>query len=388
MDALTATMVLLRLEGIGPARYWQLLERFASAEAALYQFPQSLLEKLSPRAQAQWREVSNRYAASELMDWVEQERARCTDLGVQLLCHSDPDYPALLAEIPQPPPVLYIRGDKGALNLPQVAMVGARRATVAGLDNARAFAAELASSGFAITSGLALGVDAAAHRGALQGAGTTIAILGSGVDRIYPKHNRTLAEDILSAGGALVSELPIGSSAEAKNFPRRNRIISGLSMGVLLVEAAMRSGSLITARLALEQNREVFAIPGSIHNPMARGCHHLIREGATLVETSADVASQLGGLLAEPTGTATPAGRSLPEPQRQLIKVLIGGPRSIELLARDTDSDPGELMAVLMQMELEGLLEQLSGAYQLTLRGSRYAEDKLAIKSPEELDSP
>ncbi|WNZ56422.1 DNA-processing protein DprA [Microbulbifer sp. MKSA007] len=306
MDALTATMALLRLEGIGPARYWQLLEHFATAEEALQQFPQSLLQKLSPRAQNQWREFSSRSAASELADWVELERARCADLGVQLICHSDPDYPALLSETSRPPPVLYIRGEKSALNLPQVAMVGARRATVAGLDNARAFAAELAGSGFAITSGLALGVDAAAHRGALQGAGSTIAVLGSGVDRIYPKHNRSLAEDILSAGGALISELPLGSNAEAKNFPRRNRIISGLSMGVLLVEAAMRSGSLITARLALEQNREVFAIPGSIHNPMARGCHYLIKEGATLVETSADVAGQLGGLLAEPTPTELP----------------------------------------------------------------------------------
>ncbi|AWF79364.1 DNA-protecting protein DprA [Microbulbifer sp. A4B17] len=385
MDALTASMALLRLEGIGPARYWQLLEHFATAEEALDQFPQPLLERLSPRAQSQWRELSHRSGASELILWVEQERARCADLGVQLVCHSDPDYPSLLSEISRPPPVLYIRGESRALNLPQVAMVGARRATVAGLDNARAFAAELASSGFAITSGLALGVDAAAHRGALQGSGTTIAVLGSGVDRIYPKHNRPLAADILAAGGALVSELPIGSSAEAKNFPRRNRIISGLSMGVLLVEAAMRSGSLITARLALEQNREVFAIPGSIHNPMARGCHHLIREGATLVETSADVAGQLGGLLAEPTRTDVPKCDPVPASYRQLIKALTGGPRSIEQLAQDTASEPGELMAVLMEMELEGLVEQLTGAYQLTLAGSRYTEEKLPTKAKEEL---
>ncbi|WP_413663896.1 DNA-processing protein DprA [Microbulbifer sp. CNSA002] len=384
MDALTATMALLRLEGIGPARYWQLLEHFATAEEALQQFPQPLLQKLSPRAQIQWREFSSRSAASELADWVERERARCADLGVQLICHSDPDYPALLSETSRPPPVLYIRGEKSVLNLPQVAMVGARRATVAGLDNARAFAAELAGSGFAITSGLALGVDAAAHRGALQGAGSTIAVLGSGVDRIYPKHNRPLAEDILSAGGALISELPLGSNAEAKNFPRRNRIISGLSMGVLLVEAAMRSGSLITARLALEQNREVFAIPGSIHNPMARGCHHLIKEGATLVETSADVAGQLGGLLAEPTPTELPPGKPLPELQQHIIRALAGGPRSIELLSRDTGIEAGELMAVLMELELQGLVEQLTGSYQLTMKGSRYMDGKKLAKTCEE----
>ncbi|MCO1333067.1 DNA-processing protein DprA [Microbulbifer sp. OS29] len=386
MDALTASMALLRLEGIGPARYWQLLEHFPSSVEALYQFPQALLHKLPVRAQSQWREFSQKEACSELIAWVEEERARCAELGVELVCHCHSDYPPLLAEISRPPPILYVRGDKTALHRPQIAMVGARRATVAGLDNARAFAAELASAGFAITSGLALGVDAAAHRGALQGGGSTIAVLGSGVDCIYPRHNRTLAADMLSAGGTLVSELPIGTRAEAKNFPRRNRIISGLSMGVLLVEAALRSGSLITARLALEQNREVFAIPGSIHNPMARGCHHLIKEGATLVETSGDIASQLGGLLAVPTVTDTIAVERLPASQQLLIDALIGGPRSIEVLARDSGEGSGELMALLMQMELDGLVEQLPGGYQLTLKGSAYSQALSVVETAEDIE--
>ncbi|GAB2892171.1 DNA-processing protein DprA [Microbulbifer echini] len=370
MDALTASMALLRLEGLGPARYWQLLDHFGSPDRALLQLPQAMLSKLPVRAQSQWREFCRLGAQSELLEWVQGERARCVQRGVQLVCHSDSDYPPLLMEISRPPPLLYLRGPRAILALPQIAIVGARRATSAGLDNARSFAMELARSGFAITSGLALGVDAAAHRGALRGTGATIAVLGSGVDCIYPRQNRALADEILAAGGAILSELPLESGAEAKNFPRRNRIISGLSMGVLLVEAALRSGSLITARLALEQNREVFAIPGSIHNPMARGCHHLIREGATLVETSGDVVGQLGGLLAEPSATEPAPAILLDDRQRRLLLAMQGGPRSIEQLAGETGEGPGELMALLLQMELEGLLEQLPGGYQLTVRGA------------------
>ncbi|WP_444899414.1 DNA-processing protein DprA [Microbulbifer sp. VAAC004] len=370
MDALTASMALLRLEGLGPARYWQLLEHFGSPDRALLQFPPTLLSKLPPRAQSQWRDCCRLGLQSELLEWVAAERARCVQIGVQLLYHGDAGFPNLLAEISRPPPILYVRGEAAALSLPQIAIVGARRATTSGLDNARSFAMELAGSGFAITSGLALGVDAAAHQGALRGEGATVAVLGSGVDSVYPRQNRALAEEILGAGGAIVSELPLGSGAEAKNFPRRNRIISGLSMGVLLVEAAMRSGSLITARLALEQNREVFAIPGSIHNPMARGCHHLIREGATLVETSADMAGQLGGLLAEPADSEPLSNTRLDNQQLSVLLALQGGPRSIEQLVVDTGEPAGELMALLLQMELLELLEQLPGGYQLTAQGA------------------
>ncbi|WP_444945899.1 DNA-processing protein DprA [Microbulbifer sp. VTAC004] len=379
MDALTASMALLRLEGIGPARYWQLLEHFGCPLQALQQLPNTLLSKLPARARSQWYEFTRLQAQSALISWVEEERARCVENGIHLMCYGDTDYPVLLSETSRPPPVLYLRGRTENLCLPQIAIVGARRATSAGLDNARAFAAELATAGFAITSGLALGVDAAAHLGALYGGGATIAVLGSGVDRIYPRHNQRLAGDILERGGTILSELPLGSSAEAKNFPRRNRIISGLSMGVLLVEAALRSGSLITARLALEQNREVFAIPGSIHNPMAQGCHHLIRQGATLVETSGDIASQLGGLLSEPV-SAEKNREVLEGRQQVIVDALAGGPRSIEQLAMDSGEGSGELMGLLLQLELEGLLEELPSGYQLTARGSaccRLAEKDL-----------
>jgi len=377
MDALTATLSLLRLEGIGPGLYWQLLERFGSAQAALQQSPERLPRKLPDRARAQLAEFQRLQLDSELGQWALAERQRCAEECIYLLHREDDHYPALLKEIPRPPPVLYVSGNPDLLSLPQVAIVGARRASRAGLDNAIAFAADLASAGFAITSGLALGVDAAAHKGALQGEGKTVAVLGTGANRIYPRRNAILAEQILAADGAIVSEMPLDTAAEAGNFPRRNRIISGLSLGTLLVEAAVRSGSLITARLALEQNREVFAIPGSIHNPMARGCHHMIKQGAHLVETSADIIQQLGGLLAGMARQpglfdAAPAeAPQLPDDQRAIIRALGGDPRSIEQLARDTEGDTGALMAGLLQLELEGLVEQLPGGYQLTGSGSK-----------------
>lgn len=371
MDALTATLALLRLEGMGPGRYWQLLEHFGDAGTALSSLPEPLLHKLPERARSQWRDFERRGEGSELVQWALAERARCDDAGVQLLRGDRDDYPQLLAQISRPPPILYLRGRPDALHLPQIAVVGARRASRAGLDNARAFSADLAGAGFAITSGLALGVDAAAHRGALQADGTTVAVLGSGVDRLYPRRNVALAEEILASGGAVVSEMPLGASAEAANFPRRNRIISGLSMGVLLVEAAVRSGSLITARLALEQNREVFAIPGSIHNPMSRGCHRVIKQGAALVETSADIVEQLGGLLARPQMQEIASTEAELEPiQCRLVDALGGDLRSMEQLARDTGDDTGELMAALLQMELAGLVEQVAGGYQLTPGGA------------------
>ncbi|WP_043319841.1 DNA-processing protein DprA [Microbulbifer sp. HZ11] len=377
MDALTATLALLRLEGIGPGLYWQLVERFGSAEAALQQSPQQLPRKLSPRAQAQLAELQRLALDSELGQWALAERERCAEARIfQLHCEDD-GYPSLLREIHRPPPLLYVAGDPAALSLPQIAVGGPRRASRAGLDNAEAFSADLAAAGFAITSGLALGVDASAHKGALRGEGKTVAVLGTGVDRIYPVRNAVLAEQIVASGGAIVSEMPLATAPEAANFPRRNRIIAGLSLGTLLVEAAVRSGSLITARLALEQNREVFAIPGSIHNPMARGCHHMIKHGAHLVETSADIVAQLGGLLSGMVeqqslfdGLASPADQLSPQ-QRDIIAALGGDPRSIEQLARDTGGDTGDLMATLLHLELEGLVEQLPGGYQLTGSGAK-----------------
>ncbi len=206
-------------------------------------------------------------------------------------------YPPLLREISAPPPLLFIRGNVDVLSLPQLSIVGSRNSTPTGCETAYRFASHLARSGFCITSGLALGIDTAAHQGALQVSGLTIAIFGTGPDIIYPQSNTTLANDI-AVDGALVSEFAPGCAPRRSQFPRRNRIISGLSLGTLVVEAGLRSGALITARNAAEQGREVFAIPGSIHNPVARGCHRLIRSGAKLVETADDILEELGGMLA------------------------------------------------------------------------------------------
>ena len=230
----------------------------------------------------------------------------------RLVCYGTADYPPLLAAIADAPLALFVEGDAGVLGLPQLAMVGARNPTAIGRDTAAQFAEHLAHAGLAITSGLALGIDAASHRGALAGEGRTIAVQGCGPDRVYPAEHAALAREI-AARGALVTEFPTGVPPLPEHFPRRNRIISGLAVGTLVVEAALASGSLITARLAAEQGREVFAIPGSIHSPLSRGCHRLIRQGAKLVESAEDIFTELGALLA---GLRNEAARS-EAPDRQ-----------------------------------------------------------------------
>ena len=212
----------------------------------------------------------------------------CLRTGTAIVTMADADYPEPLRHIHDGPLVLYVRGDRSLLGREQIGIVGSRNATRAGLEHARSFAAALGQKGLLVTSGLALGVDGAAHAGALDAGFPTVAVIGNGVDKPYPYRHRTLSERI-AGEGVIVSEYPPGTSAKAGHFPRRNRIISGLSRGILVVEAGLKSGSLITARLALEQGREVFAIPGSVHNPLARGCHHLIRQGAKLVETVDDI---------------------------------------------------------------------------------------------------
>ena len=213
--------------------------------------------------------------------------------GNHLICPDDPAYPDLLKEIPAAPLLLYCRGNVAALSLPQLAMVGTRHPTYAGKDNAARLCSELVGCGLAITSGLALGIDGVCHQQALAAGGITLAVLGSGLDCLYPKRHQGLAGQILESGGLLISELAPDKGPLAEHFPRRNRIMSGLSLGTLVVEAALASGSLITARLAAEQGREVFAIPGSIHAPQSRGCHALIRQGAKLVESAQDVLEEL-----------------------------------------------------------------------------------------------
>ncbi len=296
-----------------------------------------------------------------------------------LLLQGEPDYPALLAEIVDPPPLLFVTGDPAALHAPSVAIVGSRRPTPEGQRTAFDFARTLAHSGLTIASGLAIGIDAAAHEGALAAGGITVAVCGAGPDRIYPSRHAALARRV-SAEGALVTEFPVGTPPLPANFPRRNRILSGLSHGVLVVEAAERSGSLITARLAGEQGREVFAVPGSIRNPLARGCHRLLRQGAVLVETPDEVLAELPALgreldVAPPSPAPSPAvsglDPALPAPSQRTLQAMGFEPVSVDVLVARTALTVDALSSILLELELQGhVLAVPGGLYSRVVQGS------------------
>ena len=276
------------------------------------------------------------------------------------------DFPQLLREIPDPPEQLYVVGNIDALHLPALAIVGSRNPTRGGRQNAYEFARHLGGSGFCIVSGLAQGIDAAAHEGALDANAMTVAFLGHGIDRVYPAENRELAHRI-AAGGVLCSEYPLGSPPRKQHFPRRNRLISGLSLGTLVVEAAKRSGSLISARLAAEQGREVFAIPGSIHNPMSRGCHQLIRQGAKLVESAADIVSELGPMVGHLMQSAiaddpeTGSNQHHDADYETLLQTLSYDPASADDLAAQSGLTIDQVSSMLLILELEKKIEALAG---------------------------
>lgn len=277
------------------------------------------------------------------------------------------DYPPLLREIAEPPPLLFVSGQPAVLKLPQLAMVGSRRPSPDGLKHARRFAMELVAVGYQITSGLALGIDTASHQGALAANGITVAVLGTGLDEIYPRQNVRLARQI-AEHGAVISEFPLGVPSYPVNFPQRNRIISGLAHGVLVVEAAEQSGSLITARLAAEQGREVFALPGSINNPLARGCHRLIRQGVKLVEKVEDIMEELPTMLrweqARASGAAGASARPAPDPQGQSVLQHIGwDPVTVDALALRTTLPAAALQSCLALLELQGLIRLQAGGY-------------------------
>jgi DNA processing protein len=296
------------------------------------------------------------------IDWLQDDTVRH-----RLVPWTDALYPPRLRQIPDPPPVLFVAGNPALLEDPQLAVVGSRNPSPGGRDNARQFAAHLARCGLIITSGMALGIDAEAHHGALSVSMPTVAVLGAGPDVVYPPSNAALASEI-AAAGALVSELFPGTAPARHHFPRRNRIISGLSVGVLVVEAGLRSGSLITARLAGEQGREVFAIPGSIHNPMARGCHRIIREGAKLVETVDDILGELAGVLRPRPDTETAAPRdqndsatALDGDYRMLLEACGTDPVTIDQIARRTKLTAAEVSSMLLILELQGVVESGPG---------------------------
>ncbi len=284
--------------------------------------------------------------------------------GTQLLLCTDPDYPPLLAAISGAPAALYVQGAVATLCAPQLAMVGSRSPTPAGRATAREFATCFAEAGLAITSGLALGIDAASHEGALRGGGPTIAVCGTGLDRVYPVEHAALAARIRERG-ALVAEFPPGTPPRRANFPLRNRIIAGLSLGTLVVEAGRLSGALITARLALEAGREVFAIPGSIHSPQSRGCHQLIRDGAKLVEQAADVLTELPiSIPKEPLRDAVAPQQGAPELDKEyemLLDALGFEPATIDALAARTDLPSQSIASMLLILELEGRIQAVPG---------------------------
>jgi DNA processing protein len=342
---LEARLRLHCLPELGPRRFRKLLSAFDNASAAL-SAPASAWRALGlPQVCSDARRSAEvRERATQSLCWLEADTRH-------LLMWDDPLYPGLLAELTDAPPLLFIEGDPTLLEQPQLAMVGSRRASRPGLDTAHSFARSLAGGGFVITSGLALGIDGAAHQGALDAGGKTVAVLGTGLQCLYPARHKPLAAAIVAQGGALVSEFPLDCPPQASNFPRRNRIISGLSVGVLVVEASPSSGSLITARLAAEQGREVYAIPGSIHHPGARGCHQLIREGATLVESIEDILQALRGWQMQPAASTAP---SPVLPSHPLLALLHAAPHSSEALVAASGLPLAEVLAALTELELEG----------------------------------
>jgi DNA processing protein len=311
--------------------------------------------------------LAQRIFADDHAALVERALAWAAHPGQRIVTLADADYPPRLLEIPDPPAVLYCRGNVALLSRPSLAVVGSRNATPQGLSNAEQFARAFSDAGLVIASGLALGIDAAAHRGGLAGRASTIAVLGTGADVAYPARNRALY-DAIAERGVIVSEFALGTPAVAANFPRRNRIISGLALGVLVVEAAVDSGSLITAKLAGEQGRDLFAIPGSIHSPLSKGCHALIKQGAKLVDSAADVLGELQ-LARDAHADAVRA----PQPQARdagLLRWMGHDPCSIDMLVHRSGLTPDVVSAMLLQLELEGQVASLPGGrYQRTAPG-------------------
>ncbi|WP_019602458.1 DNA-processing protein DprA [Teredinibacter turnerae] len=365
-------LLLQYLPGVGASTFWKLMERSPSALGVLNTSPESLADLLNEEARQLLREFQHEADNSRLAKLMAADLEWCENNNIEILDTDHEYYPELLREIKRPPPVLYVAGDARLLSFPQIAVVGSRNPTPSGRGSAFDFSRELAASGFVVTSGLALGVDSAAHQGALAAQGKTIAVLGTGIDQVYPQRNKQMADQIVQTGGALVSEFPLGTTALPANFPQRNRVISGLSYGVLVVEAAPRSGSLITARYAIQQNREIFAIPGSIHNPLAKGCHQLIREGAKLVEDAKDIVDELQHFL-RLQWQQLDLDKVADEPQQSeivateeesiILEQLGYESTPIDEIAERTELPVGDVMACLLTLELKGLVANVGTGY-------------------------
>lgn len=356
------------MEDFAPSKQHQLLaftdtfQRLFNARSS--DFDASISTEIA-RVQRQLQRIEWRPRSAAIL-------SECQQLGVRLLVVTEDDYPPLLKQIAVPPPILFVLGDYTNLHLPQLAVVGSRRMTSGGARNAHLWSRHLTACGFTITSGLALGVDGVAHEAAIEvEGGRTVAVMATGIDRIYPRRHQSLAERIVASGGCLVTEFLPGSQAHARHFPIRNRLISGLSLGVLVVEAAVKSGSLITARCGMEQNREVFAIPGSIHSPQSRGCHHLIKQGAHLVDDVSDIVDQLHSALATEKGRLTPVNASqspacvtLCDEEREVFLAMGYDPIGLDDLGRHCRLGVEQLLAILVALELKGVIARNASVYQ------------------------
>lgn len=351
-----AWLTLEAIPGLGPDAAQRLLRAFDLPADILAAHPaqlEPLVGKTLARAIAQGVDAA---ALQPGLDWLAQP-------DNHLITWNDPAYPAALRDLPAPPAWLYVKGDPAWLARPMLAIVGSRHATPQGLRDAEAFAQTLSEAGLTIVSGLALGIDTAAHNGGLAGLASSVAVVGTGLDRVYPARNKALAHRLAAEGG-IVSEFPIGTPPKSGHFPRRNRIISGLSLGVLVIEAALESGSLITARLASEQGREVFALPGSIHSTLSKGCHRLIKQGAKLVESANDVLEELGRLLPETLSRKsadTAAFGKVSETDDALLVLLSGGPLILDQLASRLGLTVEDVSVKLLAAEMQGAIAKLPG---------------------------
>jgi DNA processing protein len=343
----------LRAPGVGCRTFLGLLQTHAPEQ--VYGESASALFALGLKSESIQAIKNPDWAAIDRdLSWVEQQNN-------SVLTINDAGYPTQLKEIADPPPLLFVRGNPELLPLSQIAIVGSRNPSSQGRETAFEFARTLSGHGFVITSGLALGIDAASHQGALKAKGYTVAVAGTGLDRVYPARHKELATEIVNTG-VMISEFPPGTAARANHFPRRNRIISGLCQGLLVVEAAIQSGSLITARMALEQNREVFAIPGSIHNPLARGCNSLIRQGAKLVETTQDILEELNQYYQQDEKILPFEMQStLDLEQQTLLNRVMFSPTSIDELVENTGESVEVISSMLLILELQGYLEATPG---------------------------
>ncbi|SAK41108.1 DNA protecting protein DprA [Caballeronia fortuita] len=375
-DELRAWLRLAHAKGLRPLALRTLLGAFGGPLEVLSESFASLAETVDARAAEAVLAPPGDIEGVPFEHYIEAALAWASDAGNHVLTLADAAYPQALLTMPDPPPLLYAKGRLDLLQTRAVAIVGSRHATPQGLEDARRFARVLSDAGLAVVSGPALGIDASAHRGALEGATGTVSVIGTGADLVYPAAHHTLAHEI-ARDGALLSEWPLGTPARSANFPQRNRLIAGLSGGVLIVEAAMRSGSLITARLANEMGRDVFAIPGSIHAPLSQGCHRLIKQGAKLVETPEDVLEEFG--FSPATARAAAAKRARPRPASaswasatlhdapisddasRVLAALGHAPSTLEILATRTDLDSAVLQGALLELELSGRVAALAG---------------------------